>query len=56
MRKANIFLYLVIAVPIGLMIVPTMIVLAVALIPTGVAFLMERGKGYYGGITVGVMN
>ncbi len=56
MKKGNIFLYLVIAVPLGLMVVPTMIVLAVALIPTGVAFLMERGKGYYGGITVGVMN
>jgi hypothetical protein len=56
MKKGNIFLYLVIAVPLGLMIVPTMIVLAVALIPTGVAFLMERSKGLYGGITVGVMN
>jgi len=56
MKRGNIFLYLIIAVPLGLMVVPTMIVLAVALIPTGVAFLMERGKGYYGGITVGVMN
>ncbi len=56
MKKGKIFLYLVIAVPLGLMIVPTIIVLAVALIPTGVAFIMERGKGYYGGITVGVMN
>ena len=56
MKKGNIFLYLVIAVPLGLMVVPTIIVLAVALIPTGVAFIMERGKGYYGGITVGVMN
>ncbi len=56
MKRSNIFLYLAIAVPIGLMIVPTMIVLGVALIPTGVAFLMERRKGYYGGITVGVMN
>jgi hypothetical protein len=56
MKKGNIFLYLVIAVPLGLMVVPTMIVLAVALIPTGAAFLMERSKGYYGGITVGAMN
>jgi len=56
MKRSNIFLYLAIAVPIGLIIVPTMIVLGVALIPTGVAFLMERRKGYYGGITVGVMN
>jgi hypothetical protein len=38
------------------MIIPTVIVLAVALVPTGVAFIMERGKGYYGGITVGAMN
>ena len=27
-----------------------------ALVPTGVAFIMERGKGYYGGLTVGAMN
>src|ERR1700743_2762896 len=36
--------------------IPTVIVLMVALIPTGVAFLVERGKGYYGGLTVGCMN
>ncbi len=55
-RRSNFFLYLLIAVPIGLMIVPTMIVLGVALVPTGVAFLLERRNGYYGGLTVGAMN
>lgn len=55
-KRSNFFLYLLIAVPIGLMIVPTMIVLGVALVPTGVAFLLERRNGYYGGLTVGAMN
>jgi hypothetical protein len=55
-KRSNFFLYALIAVPIGLLIVPTMIVLAVALVPTGVAFLLERRKGYYGGLTVGAMN
>ncbi len=56
MNKSRLFLYAVIAIPICLLMIPTVIVLAVALIPTGVAFLMERGKGYYGGLTVGAMN
>jgi hypothetical protein len=56
MNKSRFFLYTLIAIPIALMIIPTVIVLAVALIPTGVAFLVERGKGYYGGLTVGCMN
>jgi len=55
-KRSNFFLYTLIAVPIGLLIVPTMIVLAVALLPTGVAFLLERRKGFYGGLTVGAMN
>src|SRR5688572_16027382 len=55
-RRSNFFLYALIAIPVGLLIVPTMIVLAVALVPTGVAFLLERRKGYYGGLTVGAMN
>jgi len=55
-KRSNFFLYALIAVPIGLMIVPTMVVLGVALVPTGVAFLLERKKGYYGGLTVGAMN
>lgn len=50
------FLYTLIAVPIGLLIAPTMIVLSVALLPTGVAFLLERKKGIYGGLTVGALN
>ncbi len=55
-KRSNFLLYAFIAVPIGLMIVPTMVVLAVALVPTGVAFLLERKKGFYGGLTVGAMN
>lgn len=56
MNKSRAFLYVLIAIPICLMIIPTMMVLGVAMIPTGVAFLMERRKGYYGGLTVGCMN
>jgi len=55
-KRSTLFLYVMLAIPIGLMIIPTVIVLAVALVPTGVAFIMERGKGYYGGMTVGAMN
>jgi len=55
-KRSSFFLYALIAIPVGLMIIPTVIVLAVALLPTGVAFIMERGKGYYGGLTVGAMN
>ena len=56
MKRSKLFLYLLMAIPIGLMVIPTVIVLAVALVPTGVAFVVERGKGYYGGLTVGAMN
>ncbi len=55
-KRSTAFLYVMLGIPIGLMIIPTVIVLAVALVPTGVAFIMERGKGYYGGLTVGAMN
>ncbi len=55
-NRKQAFLYVMLAIPIGLMIIPTVIVLAVALVPTGVAFILERGKGYYGGLTVGAMN
>lgn len=55
-KRSTAFLYVMLAIPIGLMIIPTVIVLAVAMVPTGVAFIMERGKGYYGGLTVGAMN
>ena len=56
MNRSRVFLYLIIAIPIGLLMIPTVIVLAVALVPTLVAFIVERGKGYYGGITVGALN
>jgi len=55
-KRSTLFLYVMLAIPIALMMIPTVIVLAVALVPTGVAFIMERGKGYYGGLTVGAMN
>lgn len=55
-KRSTFFLYAVIAIPIALMIIPTMIVLSVALVPTLVAFLLERRKGFYGGLTVGAMN
>ena len=56
MKKKPILLYMLLAIPIGAMIVPTVIVLSVALVPTAVAFIMERKKGWYGGLTVGAMN
>ncbi len=55
-NKSRVFLYLMLAIPIALMIIPTVIVLMFALLPTGVAFLMERGKGWYAGVCVGAMN
>ena len=55
-NKSRVFLYLMLAIPIALMIIPTVIVLMFALLPTGVAFIMERGRGWYGGICVGAMN
>jgi len=55
-KKSNVALYVLLALAIGVMIIPTMIVLSVALVPTAVAFIMERKNGYYGGITVGALN
>src|SRR5882724_6569310 len=55
-QKSNFALYALLAVAVGAMIVPTMIVLCVALVPTAVAFIMERKNGYYGGLTVGALN
>jgi hypothetical protein len=55
-KKSNVALYTLLGVAIGAMIVPTVIVLSVALVPTAVAFIMERKNGYYGGLTVGAMN
>ena len=55
-KKSPFLLYAIIAVSIGAMMIPTVVVLSVALVPTAVAFIMERKKGWYGGITVGAMN
>ncbi len=55
-KKSNVALYALLAVAVGAMIVPTVIVLLVALVPTAVAFIMERKNGYYGGLTVGALN
>lgn len=49
-------MYLMLAVPISLMIIPTMIVLMFSLLPTAVAFVLERNKGWYAGACVGAMN
>ena len=56
MRRSKFLLYTLIALPIGAMIIPTVVVLSVALVPTAVAFIMERKKGFYGGVTVGALN
>lgn len=55
-KKSNVALYLLLALAVGAMIVPTVIVLSVALVPTAVAFIMERKNGVYGGLTVGALN
>jgi hypothetical protein len=55
-KRSNAFLFFMIAVPVALIIIPTVVVLSVALLPTGVAFLIERGKGYYAAATVGAFN
>ena len=54
--KNRLFLYLMIAIPIALMVIPTVIVLAFTMLPTGVAFIIERGRSWYGGVCVGAMN
>jgi hypothetical protein len=56
MKRSKFLLYTLIVLPIGAMIIPTVVVLSVALVPTAVAFIMERKKGFYGGITVGALN
>lgn len=55
-NKGKVFLYIMLAIPIGLMMVPTAIVLMFALLPSAVAFIMERSKGWYGGVCVGALN
>lgn len=54
--KSNAFLYVLIAAGVSFAIIPTIVVLSVALLPTGVAFLVERGKGWHCGVTVGSLN
>ncbi|MSO98850.1 MAG: hypothetical protein EXR11_11640 [Rhodospirillaceae bacterium] len=55
-NRSNAFLYVLIAAGVSFAIIPTIVVLSVAMMPTGVAFLIERGKGYYAGVTVGALN
>ncbi len=54
--RSNAFLYVLLAAGISFAIIPTVVVLSVALIPTGVALLVERGKGWYAGATIGALN
>jgi len=54
--RSNAFLYVLIAAGVSFAIIPTIVVLSIALLPTAVAFLVERGKGWYGGVTVGALN
>lgn len=54
--KSNAFLYVLIAAGVSFAIIPTIVVLSIALLPTGVAFLIERGKGWYCAVTVGSLN
>ncbi len=56
MNKGKVLLYAMIAIPIAFMIIPTVIVLCFWLLPSFVAFLMERRKGWYGGACVGALN
>ena len=55
-NKSSVTVYVLLAVSVGAMIIPTVIVLSVALIPTFVACIMERRNGIYGGVTVGALN
>ncbi len=54
--RSNAFLYVLIAAAVAFAIIPTIVVLSVALLPTGVAFLVERGKGWFCAVTVGALN
>jgi hypothetical protein len=55
-KKQPVVLYAIGAVSIGAMMIPTVVVISVALVPTAVALILERKKGWYGGVTVGAMN
>jgi len=54
--RSNAFLYVLLAAGVSFAIIPTIVVLSVAMLPTGVALLVERGKGWYCGATVGALN
>lgn len=54
--KNQIYLYAMIAIPLGLMFIPTVIMLAFMLLPASVAMLVERSKGLYCGVCVGAMS
>jgi hypothetical protein len=53
---SNAFLYVLIAAGVSFAIIPTVVVLSIAMLPTAVRFLVDRGKGWYGGATVGSLN
>ncbi|MDX2145312.1 MAG: hypothetical protein SFV19_18310 [Rhodospirillaceae bacterium] len=54
--RSNAFLYVLIAAMVSFAIIPTIVVLSVMMLPTAVAFLIERGKGYYAVVTIGSLN
>ena len=54
--KGTFLLYLVMGIPICYVLLPTVIFLGFALLPSVVAIIIERGKGYYAGVCVGAMN
>jgi hypothetical protein len=54
--RSNAFLYVLIAAAVSFAIIPTIVVLSVMMLPTAVAFLVERGKGYYAVVTIGSLN
>jgi hypothetical protein len=54
--RSNAFLYVLVAAMVSFAIIPTIVVLSVMLLPTAVAFLVERGKGYYAVVTIGALN
>lgn len=53
---SNAFLYVLIAAGVSFAIIPTIVVLSIAMLPTAVRFLVDRGKGWYGSATVGALN
>jgi hypothetical protein len=54
--KNQIYLYAMIAIPLALMFIPTVIMLAFIFLPACVAMLIERSRGWYCGVCVGAMS